>query len=380
MLNVKRRKPKNHLHNLRPLILNITSLSRSGAGVARDENNRVTFVPFTLPGDQVKVKLTKVTSKFAEGQLLEIIEPSTERVEAQCPVFTQCGGCQWQHIPYELQWQTKLQGVRDSLQLSKVEAPSNFAKFPAKQIWNYRNRIQLKGNASEIGFHEAKSNKLVSITHCPIAHEKLNSAILEALKEAKTDHKSYKVELSLTSEGEVTKTWNSPHGAEGFRQVNDEQNENLQNWIKENIAKDVAIVDLYGGSGNLSKPLIHLVTEVHCVDLNVPDHRDNLPDFFHFHQSAVLPWLKQHKFNKDKEWIALIDPPRGGLGDELIEILQCLKKAKIKTIILVGCKTDPWSRDIALILKQKWIIEKVAVLDFFPQTAHVESVAILKQP
>lgn len=381
---MKRRKPKNHLHNLRPLTLQVTSMSRSGAGVARDENNRVTFIPFTAPGDLVKVKITKATNKFAEAQLLEIIEPSAQRIEPKCAVFTRCGGCQWQHLPYELQWQTKVNGVRDSLKLKQIDLPKHFDEFPAKQIWHYRNRIQLKGNASGLGFYETKSNDLVTIDQCPIANEKLNDVIPELLEEAKKESKPYKVELSLSIDGNVTKTWNSHHGAEGFRQVNDEQNINLQNWIKENLIKnnrgdDIAILDLYGGSGNLSKPLIQLATEIHCVDLNVPDTNENLPEYFHFHRSSVLPWLKQQKLNKDRQWIALIDPPRSGLGDELLEMLQCLKKSQVNTIILVGCKTDPWSRDIAQMLSNKWSLEKVAVLDFFPQTTHVESVAILTQ-
>ena len=375
---MKRRKTKNHLHNLKPLTLRVTDISRSGAGVARDENQRVTFIPFTAPSDLVKVKLTKATSKFAEAQLMEVIEPSEQRIPAKCPVFTRCGGCQWQHLPYELQWQTKVKGVKDSLGLNKVQPPDNIDEFPASQIWSYRNRIQLKGYHSGIGFYEAKSNNLVLIEQCPIADEKLNAAIPDTLKEAKQEKKSYKVELSLSPDGKVTKTWNSLHGAEGFRQVNDEQNAHLQSWIKGNLGKGIAILDLYGGAGNLSKPLIDVTTEIHCVDLNVPESNENLPDYFHFHRSAVLPWLKQHKCNKDLQWVAIIDPPRGGLGDELDEILQCLKKCQVKTIILVGCKTDPWSRDIAQMLKQKWKLDKVAIMDFFPQTSHVETVALLR--
>jgi len=375
---VKRRKTKNHLHNLKPLTLRITDVSRSGAGVARDENQRVTFVPFTAPGDLAKIKLTKATSKFAEAQLMEVIEPSEQRVEAKCPVFMRCGGCQWQHLPYELQWQTKVKGVQDSLQLNKVQLTENIDEFPAKQIWSYRNRIQLKGNHTGIGFYEAKSNNLVTIEQCPIADEKLNAAIPATLEAAKQEKKAYKVELALTADGKVTKTWNSIHGAEGFRQVNDEQNANLQSWIRSHVDKDIAILDLYGGAGNLSKPLIDIATEIHCVDLNVPESSENLPDYFHFHRSAVLPWLKQHKCNKDLQWVAIIDPPRGGLGDELMEILQYLKKNQVKTIILVGCKTDPWSRDIAQMLNLKWKLDKVAIMDFFPQTFHVETAALLK--
>ena len=389
---MKRRKPatansrakpkaKNHLHNLKALTIRITAMSRSGAGLGRDDNQRVTFVPFTAPGDLVKAKLTKATNKYAECRLVEVIEPSEQRITPKCPVFTLCGGCQWQHLPYELQWQTKLQGVKDSLQLNQIDVPTSVEAFPAEQIWAYRNRIQLKGDSNAIGFYEAKSNKLVNIDQCPIADQKLNDVINETAKEAKEKltekDKTFKVELALETDGSVSKTWNAHHGATGFRQVNDEQNKHLQTWIKQNLNEDIAVLDLYGGSGNLSIPLIDQAAEIHCVDLNVPDSTNGLPDYFHFHRSSVLPWLKQHKCDNKLNWVALIDPPRDGLGNEVEEILQCLKKAKVKTIILVGCKTDPSSRDISRLLSDGWKLKKVAVMDFFPQTHHVESIAML---
>ena len=75
--------------------------------------------------------------------------------------------------------------------------------------------------------------------------------------------------------------------------------------------------------------------------------------------------------------MAIIDPPRGGLGEELPEILKYLSKCDVKQIILVGCKTEPWSRDIAKMISQGWYLESLAIMDFFPQTFHVETVANL---
>ena len=374
---MKRRKQKNHLHNLKPLILRISDLSRSGAGVGRDENGRAVFVPFTAPGDLAKVKLTKAKSKFAEAQLIELIEPSVERVEPKCPAFSRCGGCQWQHLPYDLQWQIKVKGVRDSLRLNNIEAPAVWENFPAEQVWFYRNRIQLRGNASAIGFYEAKSNKLVSIDKCYIADEKLNELMVETITEASQETKPFKVELSVATDGSAVKTWNAMHGAAGFRQVNDEQNANLQRWIKASLMDDIAILDLFGGAGNLSIPLIEQTSEIHCVDLTVPESSENLPSYFHFHRSAVLPWLKQCSVNECRERIALIDPPRDGLGVELLEILSYLDKLNVDKIFLIGCKTDPWSRDIAQMIEKGWCLDKIAVFDFFPQTFHVESAALL---
>lgn len=389
---MNRRRPqktKNLLHNLKPLTLTINDLSRSGAGVARDENGRAVFVPFTAPGDVVKVKLTKATSKFAEGMVVELIEPSPVRVAPPCPVFGRCGGCQWQHLPYELQWKTKQQGVLDSLRLNKIEAPSKVEAFPADEIWFYRNRIQLRGKPEKIGFFEAKTNELVNITECFIADKKLNQSIAEVMQEseqvlvqsAKSKEKSssYKVELSLSPNGNVVKTWNAHHGAAGFRQVNDEQNQHLQGWVKNNIKENMAILDLFGGSGNLSLPLMNEAAEIHCVDVNVPESSADLPNHFHFHRSAVVPWLTSFNLNERFEWVALIDPPRDGLGAELAEIFSALDRMKVSHVLLVGCKTDPWSRDIKQLIDRGWVIDQLAIFDFFPQTAHVESAAFLSR-
>jgi len=391
-MNVKRRRPqknKNHLHNLKPLILTINDLSRSGAGVARDENGRAIFVPFTAPGDVVKVKLTKATSNFAEGSVMEIIEPSSLRVDPKCPVFGRCGGCQWQHLPYELQWKTKRQGVLDSLRLNKIETTVELDEYPAEDIWFYRNRIQLRGKGSDIGFFEAKTNELVNITECFIADEKLNQSIAGVIQESESAPKSavksknksdaYKVELSLNVDGSVDKTWNAHHGAAGFRQVNDEQNQHLQAWVKNSIKENTAILDLFGGGGNLSLPLLNEAVEIHCVDVNVPESSEGLPSHFHFHRSAVVPWLTSFKINANVEWVALIDPPRDGLGAELVEIFSALDKLKVNQVLLVGCKTDPWSRDVKRLVDMGWNIEQLAVFDFFPQTSHVESAAFLRR-
>ena len=378
---MKRRIKKNHaLHNARPVIIDIVDLSRGGAGFGRDENGRAVFVPYTMPGDQVKVKITKAKSKFAEGYALEILKPSEQRIEAKCEVFGRCGGCQWQHIPYSQQWQTKKQGVLNALSLNKTNITCNIDEFPAEHPWHYRNRVQLRGNINEIGFFESLSNKIVNIQHCPITHPTINTEIPVLLEQGKQFRKPYKVEVNLTVDGKVEAIWNDEHASSGFRQVNDEQNEKLKNWINEHIPDDIPVLDLYGGSGNLSKPFMSDVPEIHCVDLSVPDNSLAPAKHFHFHKSSVASWLEKQVSSKSietNEWTALLDPPRDALAKDGEAIVSALKKLKVNTIIFVGCKTDPWSRDLSIMIKQGWKLKHLAVFDFFPQTYHVESAAVL---
>ena len=91
-----------------PIELEIQDLSRGGAGVARDASGRVIFVPFTAPGDRVRVRVAQAKKQnYANAELLEVVRPAELRQQPVCPVFGQCGGCQWQHLPYSLQWKTK---------------------------------------------------------------------------------------------------------------------------------------------------------------------------------------------------------------------------------------------------------------------------------
>ena len=152
------------------------------------------------------------------------------------------------------------------------------------------------------------------------------------------------------------------------------------------------MLDLYGGSGNLSLALAGSATEIHCVDLNIAEGNETYPENISFHQSAVKTWLerrsikintKKHTKNNTSEdaqsWLAIIDPPRSGLDKDGEVIIRCLKKMNVTTVILVGCKTDPWSRDVEKFISQGWVLEKGAVFDFFPQTYHVESAAMLRR-
>ena len=380
---MRRRAPQNQhsLHNSRPIIIDIIDLSRGGAGFGRDENGRAIFVPFTMPGDKVKVKLIKAKSKFAEGYIMEIITPSPQRIVPPCEVFTKCGGCQWQHIPYAQQWETKKQGVINSLELNNIALTSDIGEFPAENQWHYRNRIQLRGFKDEIGFYESQSNKIVAIQNCEISHANINRALKSTKQEGEKFTKPYKVELNLELDGSVSKIWNDEHASSGFRQVNDDQNEKLKAWIFDLVPNNQPLLDLFGGAGNLSIQLIDRVPEIHCVDLSVPNGDSAPADHFHYHRSSVEPWLQMqssaNKLKKKGPWTALIDPPRDGLGKGGEEVAKYLKHINVNTVIIVGCKTDPWSRDIEHLIAQGWQLQKVAIFDFFPQTYHVESAALL---
>jgi 23S rRNA (uracil1939-C5)-methyltransferase len=367
------------------IILKVTDLSRGGAGVGRDSEGRVIFVPYTAPGDVCRVTIVEENKRYAQGELVEVIEPSTHRTTPRCPVFGQCGGCQWQHLPYELQWSTKLSGVGHALKRVQVELSRSIEEIPAERIWEYRNRIQLRGAGEELGFYKAGSKMLVPIERCDIARAEINAVLPQVKLEGRLKKAPFKVEIEVLPQGEVRRLWNARHSAGGFRQVHDDQNEKLKAWIKQALpSSPEVLLDLYGGSGNLSLPWVGQCREIHCVDVGVPRKRpDGLEEVFKFHRSPVRDWLLREVDRHQKEgikWqdgVAILDPPREGLGSEFTDIAQSLEKLGVKWLVAVGCDADAWARDMSRWVKRGWRLDRVMAIDLFPQTAHIESVGVL---
>ncbi|MGK7919610.1 MAG: 23S rRNA (uracil(1939)-C(5))-methyltransferase RlmD [Trichodesmium sp.] len=166
----------------------ITDLTDNGDGVGRYEQ-KVVFVPDTVPGDRLLARLTLVKSKYAYGKLHELLEISDHRIKPYCIVADKCGGCQWQHISYEYQLQAKQNQVIQALEriggleLSEVEptlaSPSSFG---------YRNKATYPLGISETGqvkagYYQKGSHKLINLNQCPIQDKRLNPL----LKEIKQD-------------------------------------------------------------------------------------------------------------------------------------------------------------------------------------------------
>ena len=359
--------------------------------MARDSAGRVIFIPHSAPGDRVKARIRWTEKRYAQAEIIEIEEASSIRIAPRCSVFGQCGGCQWQHLPYELQWKTKSQGVRYALQRASVPVPESWQEFPAEHAWGYRNRIQLRGEGQEIGFFRSGTRERVPARRCEIAREEINSSWEEVRVEGSRHSGQYKVELEVLESGEVRRTWNARHGAAGFRQIHDEQNQRLQDFVYQVYSKPIEegapcnLLDLYGGSGNLSRALsaaTDSIASIICVDTSIPQAMDwTPPPHFQFQKSAVLPWLlrraQAQPSSPERPCRALVDPPREGLGRELAEVASALNRLDTRELIAIGCDPDSWARDLSGWTRKGWKIAKAAVFDFFPQTPHVESVAVL---
>lgn len=362
------------------LTVQIHDLARGGAGVARDESGRVVFVPYTAPGDQVRVRVIEAKKNYARAELVEVLEVSPQRVKPPCPVFGRCGGCQWQHLPYALQWKTKLGGVLQALARVQVTVPGAFEELPAERIWEYRNRVQLRGFGSELGFFAAGTNERVPVDRCEIARPEINAVWKDVRAEGACLPRAYKVEVEVMPDTSVIKSWNSAHGAQGFRQVHDEQNFKLQQWVADNLTSGGRLLDLYGGSGNLSLGLRGKMGAIDCVDTGAPRDSGQMPGYA-FHRASVTTWIVKKASLKPAPHYssAIVDPPREGLGTDFGSIATSLDALGVTELVAVGCDPDAWARDVSRFVKGGWRLEKAGVLDLFPQTPHVESLALLRR-
>jgi len=171
-------------------LLSIEKLIYGGEGLARtapgpDGRSMTVFVPFVLPGEKVEADIRQEKPGFARGSVAQLIEASPDRVEARCPYFRQCGGCHYQHIPYERQLVFKAEILRETLQrIAKIELKSEI-HLHASPPWNYRNRTRLQVQTAPelaLGYFQFASHKVLPVRECPISSPLINRMMVRLLE------------------------------------------------------------------------------------------------------------------------------------------------------------------------------------------------------
>ena len=162
----------------------ITDLSDSGDGVGRS-GDRVVFVPDTVTGDRVQIRLLRVKPQYAHGKLLELLEPSAHRIRVRCIVADKCGGCQWQHVDYAYQLDAKHNQVVQALQrIGGFEQPSVDPILSADADLGYRNKAtyplaRSQTGQIQAGYYQKGSHQIVNLNQCPVQDVRLNPLLSE---------------------------------------------------------------------------------------------------------------------------------------------------------------------------------------------------------
>ena len=194
------------------VVMDIEKLAFGGAGFGRVEG-KACFVPFTAPGDRIRVRIVREKRSYVEGELREVLVAGADRAHPPCPVFGTCGGCDWQHVTYERQLREKQHIFADTLwRIARVETDRVLPIAAAPEPYGYRSRLQVKlryvAGELHIGFFRAGSHFVVNIPDCcAVAHPEINKLIAglrHCLAAAPEPDRIPQVDLAVGDDGGAT--------------------------------------------------------------------------------------------------------------------------------------------------------------------------------
>jgi len=420
-----------------------------GGDAVGELEGKVIFVPYGIPGELVTVEVTREYARYAVARLVEVLEPSPDRVEPPCPHFGVCGGCQWQHLDHPVQLEWKRRVLEEQLRrVGKLEAVEVRPPLAPLAPWAYRARAQLKvaGRGRPlVGFHQRATNRVVDLDRCPLLEPRL-SAVLAALRAMRTPNlltlfpglrevwlaaasgtpdvlvslfarprergqarllfhalraaaPSLRGVVLLAGEPRGSPRPVDWHGertlreqvgghrfridATAFFQVSGRAAEALLTLVRDaaGLTGRERVLDLYCGVGTFTLPLaaaagetvgveahpaaaedaVHNLAESGCRGARVlrGQAEDALPAL-----AAQGPWD-----------LVLLDPPRQGCSPA---VLGHLAELAARRILYVSCDPSTLARDLGALAGRGYVIRWVQPVDLFPQTFHLEAVALLE--
>lgn len=346
-----------------------------GRGILRHQGF-VLFIPFVLPGEKVCIEIKKLKKSYGEASLLEVLQASSERMAAPCPYFIQCGGCVWQHITYEEQLRIKQQIFRSFLkEFTEVQF---LTAIPSENIYHYRNRIQLHKKGNKFGYHRRSSQNLIAIDQCLIAEKAINS-YLEQLQNLKDG----RYEVYIDSVNQVKhRTQHDLAEGQLFAQVNTTQNKELIArciaWLNELDSK--ILLELFCGSGNFTYPIAKAFPSMEIIAIDGSTKliefakNKSVNDKITFYSQNLRNRVRSKFLQNKRVDIILLDPPREGCSQELLEDLAQLKPHHI---IYISCNPSTLARDLKILKTLRYRPIKSQIFDMFPQTDHIESMTYI---
>ncbi|WP_299201686.1 23S rRNA (uracil(1939)-C(5))-methyltransferase RlmD [uncultured Amphritea sp.] len=419
-----------------PVELNISSLSYDGRGVGRYQG-KTAFITNALPGEQVLARLTEEKSRFYQGHTDSVISPSSHRIEPVCPHYQQCGGCDLQHLDNQAQLELKQTQALEQLERIGHTKPVSISTALTATSWNYRRsaRIginQLADGEPIVGFRRRGSNLLTQIDSCAVLDSRVSdifSQVRNGLRDSGDIRYITQLDVNLGDQGgylslRLKRPLTEQH-LEIFTALADHYSLSLQYHIIEseqseapaqlasyqlgdqvlefcpgdfiqvnaainqqmiskacqllNLKAEDRVLDMFCGLGNFSLPVAHSGASVTGVEGSMSmvqqaqrNALQNQLDNCRFFCANLADDLKGLQWFKQGYSKIIIDPPRTGAASLIPQI--CSLKPEL--ILYISCNPGALARDSQLLNEEGYSLQEFLVMDMFPQTHHVESMAL----
>ena len=420
--------------------LSIERVSGDGRGIAFIDG-RTWFVSGALAGEEVEARVLGARGKVVDARLERVFQASAERREAPCKHYQRCGGCTLQHLPHEGQLALKQRLLAEQLQRVAGLQPEAWAAPLCGPEFGYRRRARVavrwdhKARQLDVGFRAEASQDIIAIDECPVlvqplqailrhlptvlrslakpqvvGHVELFSGTAQALLVrhvaplAEDDLarlgafcQEAGAQLWLQGEGEpqpvdataalgftlqpwgLELAWRPGDFVQVNAQVNDLMVQQALEWLAPQA--DERVLDLFCGLGNFALPLAGLAREVVAVEgvqamveRAAGNARNNNVHNAQFFQADLSQPLAGAGWVAEGFSAVLLDPPRDGAFD----VVQGIKRLGAKRLVYVSCNPATLARDAQVLAGQGYRLKRAGILDMFPQTAHVEAMALFE--
>lgn len=383
----------------RAIEVHIERLLPGGVGLAHAEGLTL-FVSLAAPGDVVRVTIDRVQGKVGFATIVEVVKPSSVRVEPPCPYFGLCGGCDFQQLTYEAQLHAKVEIIRDCLhRIARIETPLDIIIHPSPE-WHYRARAlwQVDAPGQRLGYFARGSRDVCDVEYCAVLLPELQEALEKVRNEIRADNAPSQLRDIAAVAGdegvstdpaiagyqprEVSRTIGVEtyyFSAKTFFQINHELLPALIAEALRDLQGKIAI-DLYCGAGLFTLPLSRRFEQVIGVEANERAAEFAWRNIEHAHlvnaevvTLDVGEWLKYYRSFEPID-LLLLDPPRTGAENKVIAGILDLRP---RQIVYVSCDPATLARDLKKLIAGGYSLDSVNAYDMFPQTHHVETVVRL---
>ena len=382
----------------------IEDLTNLGQGVGRIDG-WVVFVPFVLPGERVVARIWRNKKNYSEADLLRMLEPSPDRVDPPCPLFGDCGGCQYQHYAYRGQLEWKRRQIQQLLKkMAGLEFPVNATLGNADHVYGYRSKITPHFRQpphlphTVIGFQKAASRAIIDVPQCPIASPAINTSLPAERDRLRRGERPYRMGGTLlmrdSLDGVITDMKAVARERVGefvfefmageFFQNNPHVLPLMVDYVLGQAAgKGIThLVDAYCGVGVFGICGHARFEQVAGIEVNeqglalaLRNAERNKTGNVRFQLGAAEAIFKGLDFPALRTCV-LLDPPRKGCDPVFLDQLRAFGP---KRIVYVSCGPDTQARDIGLLRQGLYEVTDIQPVDLFPQTRHIENIVTLER-